>query len=532
MMSLKIVRLLMILSLALLAACEVTEELHPDFEPLTKDEGGGSSGGGTLSGEVRNAQGNPVAPTILYGDVTDYGEPDGGFNVGGIPDGTEAFTVTSAGRYSSCTRPLQIADGEWLHYPDITVLTMPTAPAGVFFGDAGGEAVASDGTGAIVPAEALADTGQVFTDRCGVFAVKTTALDDHFLSAAPGLGRGVQADGTEVALRLEGVLWTLLVGIGASGPLEIIDGQSIVVSMGLPAEQLGDAPTTIDAWQMDTATGLWTYLETVDLVDGAYRATVTSLAPVGWASVVSEALCEISGRITDQHGTPMASARVQSNSLDGRYRTDAFTDENGEFTVRTLDGVGAELLPLVSDLSGATVTVEAGAACPVTLSAPLPVSIPEYSIDLVWGITTDLDSHFYLGLGDHLSYLDFGSLDASPFILLENDDRTGATGESILGRRYQPGINSFWVHAYELRSSGDALSSAALVSLDLGDTTYTFDIGDVPFPYHIIEEDTTVADSLGWWHVFDLEVVDHVPVVTPVQMFEAPPLGLKAGRGK
>ena len=101
-----------------------------------------------------------------------------------------------------------------------------------------------------------------------------------------------------------------------------------------------------------------------------------------------------------------------------------------------------------------------------------------------------------------------------------------------MGRRYQQSVNSFWVHAYDLRNSEAALATAALVSLDLGDTTHTFDIGDVPFPYHIVDEDTTVADSLGWWHVFDLEVVDHAPVVTPVQRFEAPPVSLKAGRGK
>lgn len=512
---------LLLTTLAVVVACDSTEQLHPSFPIDDKGDGSDPSTSGALTGQVTSALGTPVPfAEVVVGDLRRFADAGGQFAIVDLPPEVEAAVIRKDDRTTENHRPVHVTLGGSVHYPDLVLLPMTlagTAPSAT-----GGDVALSDGTGASFPAAAFLDDGQPYIGNAGVFMAVTRPGDPGFLEAAPGASRGIDSDGEEAYLEIEGVAWFSVIGGGRR--LALADAITIPVTLTLPTEQAASAPQIIDVWQIDPVSALWVHHGTSELVDGSYATTIDALRPTCWAAA-ADGLCEVSGQVADQHGNAIEGARVLARGLGGGLRTDAITDQDGRFSLRTRDGIDVQVLPLAGNIAGRPDTVAAGSPCPVELADPLMVSLPDFSIDLQWDQATDLDAHLFIAGQWHLSYLNHGSLDATPYTQFDDDDRRGDQGGEVFrGRRWQQGTTAYWVHAYGLRSSESLAASGALVELAIGDSTWSFDVSDTPFPYQIAGTDTTVADSSGWWHVFDIEVDGLQVSVETIGAFEAPPV--------
>lgn len=524
--------LLFLVSLAalmMLSACMVTDDIEPE-SPFKGESGGEEpSTAGTISGRVVDGNGNGNGfVTVQAGDVSAFADGQGDFTLRDIPEDVTFLRVRDdLLRNSINYRPVDVVLGRVVYFPDIALLDL--AIRGTVNGADGGEvSLDANGTSVTFGGGTLENAGGPFTGVCGVLMGATLPGDAAFLDAFPGAMEGVRTDGSVVPFVSQGVLWVNL--IFANEGLWLADGQTATMSLGLPAEQAATAPATILAWQMVDSTGTWEEIGESTLTDGVYSIDVPRLAPVCWSAPI-DAPCELSGSVADQNGNPLASARVIARGLGGGVRSATITDETGAFTLTTVLDVDTELRAYSDNIAGAPDTLAAGTPCPVVLDAPLTVSLPDWSVQLTWTESgLDMDAHLFIADGSwHLNYIDPGTMDGAPFTMLQNDDRDGSTGETVVGQRWYDGTTEFWVHDYGHQSSELALTSGAMVALVIADSTWTFDVSEVPFPLFIDEGDTTVADSTGWWHVFDIEVEGQDIDVVPVERFEDP---AGAGRSK
>lgn len=511
---------LVLAALMVVVACDSTEQLHPSYPLDDKGEDNDPGTSGALTGQVSSALGAPVPfAEVVIGDLRRFADAAGLFAIGDLSPDVVAVTIRKDDRTTESQRPVHITLGGSAHYPDLVLL--PMALAGPVPSATGGDVALADGTGASFPAAAFLRDGQPFIGNAGVFMAATRPGDPGFLEAVPGASRGLDASGEAAYLDLQGVVWFSVIGGGQR--LALADGVTAPVTLALPPEQAADAPEVIDVWQIDPATALWMHHGTADLVDGTYSATIDALRPICWATAIDD-LCEVSGQVVDQDGNAIEGARVLARGIGGGLRTDALTDQDGRFSLITRDVVDVQVLPLAGNIAGRPDTVASGTPCPVELAAPLVVTLPDFSISLRWQQATDLDAHLFIADQWHLSYLDRGSLDGAPYVQLDGDDRRGDQGEAFHGRRWQQGTTAYWVHAYDLGASEAMAATGALVELAIGDSTWTFDVADTPFPYQIVGTDTTAADSSGWWHVFDIEVDGLEVSIEPVDAFAAPPV--------
>ncbi|MEZ4386163.1 MAG: carboxypeptidase-like regulatory domain-containing protein [Candidatus Krumholzibacteriia bacterium] len=514
----------LLLLLAALAACDATRQLHPDFPVDPKGGVVDPATTGSLTGKVSGPTGAAVPfAEVVIGEIRGFADQTGQFNVGDLAPGAAAIAIRKDDRTSVNYRPAQVLAGGSVHYPGIVL--RPLVLAGAVPAASGGHVALADGTGLTIPAAAFVRDGQPFSGNAGVFMAAARPADPTFLEATPGASRGVDADGNEVYLQVAGVAWFSVIGAGSS--LALAAGATVEVTFPLPDEQAATAPGTIDVWQIDPATALWRHLGVSQLEDQAYTATIDVLRPVCWASPRAD-ICWISGAVADQQGIALGGARVVGRGLGlgGGLFTDAITDAEGRFTLAALGEMDTEVLPLSGNIAGAPDTVAAGTPCPVDLARTLSVSLPDVRMDLHWSLTTDLDTHLDIAGRWVLNYLFTGDLVRDPYTELDGDDRTGAQGEHVVGRRWHQGTTAYWVHAYDLGRSEAMLATGALVELGIGDSTWTFAVADAPFPYQVVGTDTTVADSTGWWHVFDIQVSGLQVAINPVNAFAAPPLGL------
>lgn len=518
---------LLAFALCSLTACTVTDDLHPD-QPITapEEDGGSNADTGAASGQVRNASGAGLAfAEVIAGEFRGFADATGAFTLDDLATEVTFLTFRKDDRTSVTYRPLDVTPGASVHFPEVVLLPL-TLAGSVQSADGGDVALGDLGTGASFPPDAFLIGDQPFGGRGGAFMAVGLPSDDWFAAAFPGAMAGVRADGETEAFLPEGVVWTNVIGNGQ--PLGLAPDVSATLRLGLPAAQAAAAPETIVAWQVDPDTGAWIEIGESNLVEGVYSIDVPRLAPVCWSEPLASP-CEVSGRVEDQNGNPVASANVLAGGEDGQFRSRALADENGVFTLAIAPGRATELVAYAGNIAGAADTLAADVSCPHALPAPLAVTLPDYSVTLTWEAAgVDLDTHYDLGDGAwRLDYTNLGDLDAAPFTALDGDDRSGDTGETVRGRRWYQGTSEYWVHDYEHRSSEALRGTGARVLVSIADSTWSFAVADVPFPLAIDGPDTTVADSSGWWHVFDIEVTGLDVRVVPIQAFASRPLGLR-----
>jgi hypothetical protein len=502
---------LAMLSVALLSLVACSDDEHITGPFAESDDRTGDSDLGSVSGTVTDATGEPLPFALVeVGAVTGFADDAGRFFVPNLPLEEEIARFSKDTRTTANFRALSLVSGGEVNFPGIALL--PLQRGAVFFADQGAEAVVgSSGSGAVFADSSFVDGDAVYIERVAAFMAVTTVGESHFAAAFPGDFEGIRTDGQTVPLEALGVIWTSI--DSQVGELALASGKTVRYRLGTDDP---DAPPAVTAWTLDLVSGRWHEVGESSLSAGVYEIEAGSIAPICWAVEATDQ-CEVTGVVQDPGGQPLADTRVEYRDLAGRHRRAVMSGADGSFTMTVSRSDSASITPYFGSIVGQAVMVDTRTECPVILTEPLIITLPDYRIDVSWRAGYgDLDARFVIAGEWVIDPISTGSLDAAPYAQLARDERRGGEPETIVGRRWYDGVSEFWVHDYQNRATEALRGSGAIVDLTINGEPWSFAIGDAVF-------DAATSDSSGWWHVFDVVVQGASVVVDTVQAFQAEP---------
>jgi uncharacterized protein YfaP (DUF2135 family) len=388
-----------------------------------------------------------------------------------LGDAARVVAAVRAGGFADNVRVFSIA-GLPVNVPS------PVVPAGnvTAITLATGGTVAQTGTAAqiVLPGNALTPPSGV-TAAASVDARITSIDFVQNLNVVPGDFTSLDAMSAAVPIEVFGVVF--ITATDAAGARYALGtGQS--AGLRIPALTRGVAlPATLPLMYFDEATARWVQTtSTATLNSGYYEGTVDRLG--FWAVGQLQPTVVLTGCVRDPADQPVANARVILEGVDYNANATVLTAADGTFTV-----------PLRAN-AAATVTAQAGGAVTNTVAITpaqsaanfnLPDclrtsgSVSGLSIKLTWGaLPLDLDSHLFVPNGEHVYYVDRGSLTAAPYAALDVDDITGFGPEVVTITRLYPGTYRYAVYNFSGSFTPNQTNSPARVELTRAGFTTTY----------------------------------------------------------
>ncbi|HOX24147.1 MAG TPA: carboxypeptidase regulatory-like domain-containing protein [Candidatus Krumholzibacteria bacterium] len=519
----KLIHLLALLAIASVLA--VVGGCSDDDDPADPGDGDDYLGG-TISGVVAESDGDPIeGATIAAGGRATTTNQDGFFVLTEVPAGEGLLAASKTG-YLPTFRVEAVTEGGSLHYADLVLILVET---GTIDGAAGGSVETADGHGRVEfgPNSFVDGAGNPYT---GEVTVQLNALrpgDGGFYGAFPGEFAGIDLDGAEVPFVSFGFMSVEIAGEDKA-PLELADGVTATLELGVAQEMIPDAPATIPLWFFDEAEGVWREEGEATLDENVYLASVSHFTTWNWDLPVED-ICGISGVVLGEDELPIAGARIISRGVDWAIMDEVVTNAAGAFTVRAVRNAATDVWAIMGSMASDAVRVTVGDVCPYVLEEPLVLTLELFTISLTWGETPeDLDAHLLvpmtwdLGFDHyHLYYGNMGTLSDNPYAFLDTDAQYSYGPEIIRGTRLYEGRFQCWVHNYadggepptepDPESSANLRASGARVQLQVGSDLRIYEASALSL---------TGADTTGWWHVFDLVVDGGVLSVESIMEFQ------------
>lgn len=447
---------------------------------------------GTLQGRVQSSlDGSAIASaTVRVGTLQTTTAADGTFSLQTPAADRTAVTVEAAG-YAATVRVATVTASQ------TTALTAQLLPVGTTQSvtvAAGGDVTVPNSTALL----RLPAAGLVRRDGGTAAATVTVTLTAINPAVNAALMPGDFTTGTPAAPQPLESFGALVIDIrDASGALYNLAGGS-TATLRIPLGTRSAAPpATVPLFFMDTATGLWVQEGTASLQGTGsnrfFEGTVSRIVTWNADQVINT--IRVTGCVRDAANQPVAGARLTSDGSDYSGTSWATSGADGSFTIAVRRSSLATLTGLTGTLQTNTVTV-APSATDYTLPSCLITSAATsgLKVTLSWGnLPPDLDSHFVLPSGVHLSYTNLGSLQAPTYANLDVDDTSSFGPEVVTVTRLMQGTYQYWVHNYSGTFNPGITASPARVELNRGGVITAF----------------TPAAGEGsnlWWHVFDLVV--------------------------
>lgn len=113
-------------------------------------------------------------------------------------------------------------------------------------------------------------------------------------------------------------------------PLTLAKDQKILVSMKIPDEMTGTAPSTIHLWSYEDRLGLWKIKDEMTLNGSNYEGKLDQLN--FWNCSKELPSVRINGRVTDLDGNPMAHVKLFFSSNNDNFKISSITDKEGFYT--------------------------------------------------------------------------------------------------------------------------------------------------------------------------------------------------------
>lgn len=464
---------------------------------------------GTVSGIVA-ASGFPLEGVVVaIGGKTVTTNEDGWFAVTDLAVADNAVIGFALAGYLPTFRTVAILANETTHLPDVALLTADTvvldAATGGSASTLGGLATASFPANAFATAAGGAYTGDVNVD---LSAALPSSSD--FYDVFPGDFEGEATGGGTVPIVSFGFMGVELTDDSRGAPLQLADGVTAALSLALP----NTGSSTIPMWWFDEARGVWVEEGEAVWNGSAYVAEVSHLSIWNWDLPVTE-ICQVTGQVQDMDGHPVPDARVISQGLGCTFADDVYTDAGGNFSVRAIKDCSASFVAMRGTYSSAPAQADIGTDDTQALPEPLVLSVPAFSITLVWGENPeDLDSHLLIPMTwdagydyFHISYHNMGTLVTDPYTILDTDDTTSFGPEIVGGTKLYAGKYSYFVHHYS--GDGTVSGSPARVTLEVGNYYRTWDASTASGSFHdggYYYDDNTQTEYQDYWHVFDFTV--------------------------
>ena len=199
---------------------------------------------------------------------------------------------------------------------------------GAFLASSGGVVSTDDGVSIEFEKNSIVlEDNTTYDGEVTVFAKWIDPTGDLLYEQMPGNLGGIDAEGNPVQLATYGMVAVELESSTGSS-LQLIDGESAILTMPVPSEILGLAPPTIPLWSMDETTGNWVEESTATLQGDKYVGEVSHFS--FWNCDAPFPLIELEGKIIDSEGNPLVWTKITIYN-DAVGVGSAYSNENGVF---------------------------------------------------------------------------------------------------------------------------------------------------------------------------------------------------------
>lgn len=229
---------------------------------------------GGMRGTVVDENNQPVAgASVTSGISSTTTDRYGVFRFNNISlSKANAYVKVVKNGYFTGTRTFVATAGR-IH--NVRIRLLPKMTVGTFTASAGGSITITGGGKLVMPANAVTDaSGNAYTGVVNVAMVWIDPTASNLPEIVPGDLRGITTGGQERGLETYGMLGVEMTGPGGQ-VLKIAAGKTAELTFPVPAAIAGTAPTTIDLWHFDEATGRWKQDGTATKTGSNYIAQVS-----------------------------------------------------------------------------------------------------------------------------------------------------------------------------------------------------------------------------------------------------------------
>ncbi|HOY06860.1 MAG TPA: hypothetical protein PLO67_15730 [Saprospiraceae bacterium] len=211
----------------------------------------------------------------------------------------------------------------------IEIKMTPKALVTTFEAGSGAQFTANGGATVIIPAGAIAKSGQVYSGTVKVFSVWLDPTQAETYTLMPGDLRAQDVGGYAKVLATFGML-----GVELETPsgekLNLLDGKKAAITMTVPGDLLSDAPASIPTWHFDENNGYWKEEGSATLAGNRYEFEVAHFSY--WNCDLPGAPVLLHGRVVSTNGPPVPEAYVEITKDGYQYNTAHGTaNSNGVF---------------------------------------------------------------------------------------------------------------------------------------------------------------------------------------------------------
>ncbi len=281
---------------------------------------------GSVLGLITDEEGNPLEDaTVEYDGYSVSTDEFGNFlmNNQSFNENATSIKVTKEGYFNS-SRTFYPRLNETNH---ITLSLMDKVSSGSI---TPGNTTTINTEGVSIDFESPAfvdESGANHTGNVNVFVRWLDPTAANLEAIMPGDLVGVDTDNNLNALQSFGMIAVELASDNGEY-LQLADGQTAEISLDVPAEMQGTAPSTIPLWHFDEDSGLWEEEGEAILQDGKYVGTVSHFS--FWNCDVPYPLITLSGTVVGDNGG-IQNVKVQITDLDLDVTRYGYTSNRGYF---------------------------------------------------------------------------------------------------------------------------------------------------------------------------------------------------------
>lgn len=373
MMTRIVVLMMMVLALV---RCNDSESFKPEPDPVIFNA--------SAFVEVKDVQGNAVAGAkITLGDVEGYTNADGVLYLKKVEMNPSTYLVAEKTGYFHGSRRFYPSAGQT---SVVRIVLMPQQLAGSIPADAGGVVEVADGIQLTFPAGAVVDQdGQVYHGTVSVYAQPIRADDPELSYKMPGDLVGVTEDGEQNAMASFGMVVTELRGSDGA-LLQVRNGSTVAMSIGLPSSLAATAPSTIPMWYFDEALGLWQEEGEATLTGNAYVAQVAHFSY--WNCDANFELVKWGATFVYEDGSTASQVEVCLTILDLNTTRCAYTNEEG-FICGMVAAGEAMLMEVKSPCGDVIYSLQIGPYSDTTMIGPINIPTTNVSFSAISGLAVD-----------------------------------------------------------------------------------------------------------------------------------------------
>jgi Leucine-rich repeat (LRR) protein len=286
-------------------------------------------GNSQVLGFVSDKSGSPLADvTVFFGEQTTLTDGEGKFELTQVSSGNNKRIWFEKDGFASTQKLVNVED----YVPNRIDASLFEIEKIAEIDQSGGT-IETENLIVIFPENAFvyaSDSVEV-TGKVTVEATAFLTSEQEFFGAFPGNFEGVREDGSVTPIESFGFID---VELNANGEkVQLAPGVVAKISIKAPA----NAPAEIPMWYYDTKKGEWIEEGIGTLQNGMYEAEVTHFTPWNWDKPFNQT-ANIIGRVVDSEGNPIEKAKITQTGISYNFRNSTFTNLNGEFLLRTVEG--------------------------------------------------------------------------------------------------------------------------------------------------------------------------------------------------